>query len=57
MYIDLLSSGISKFISTMFLIPSPEQSLHIPFGELKEKEFGSGLSKDIPVSGQTKFLL
>ena len=44
-------------MSTMFLIPKPEQSLHIPFGELKEKEFGSGLSKDIPVSGQTKFLL
>ena len=41
----------------MFLTPRPEQFLHIPLGELKENEFGSGLSKDIPVSGQTKFLL
>ncbi len=45
------------FTSTSFKNPKPLQFLHIPYGELKEKEFGSGISYEIPDSGHIKFLL
>ena len=55
--IDIESSGISFLILILNSVPSPLQSSHIPFGELKENVLGSGFGYEIPLSGHIKFLL
>ena len=55
--IEIDLSGIINSRFTFFSIPKPLHRLHIPLGELKENEFGSGFSYEIPVVGHIKFLL
>ena len=54
---DLLASGIIFILLISWITPKPLHFLHIPLGELKENVFGSGLSYEIPDSGQIRFLL
>ena len=51
-----MSFGITKFGSTLSLIPIPSHSSHAPKGLLKEKSLGSISSIVNPLSGQANFV-
>ncbi len=56
-FIEMVSSGITFLRLISFVIPKPLQASQAPFGELKEKVFGSGFGYAIPVVGHINSLL
>ena len=54
--IEILGFSTKNAGFTLFIVPKPLQCGQLPFGELKEKVFGSGSATDCPVSSSIRFL-